>query len=144
MFMNEALQQAQAAIMLNEVPVGAVIVKDNRVIASAHNLNNRDYDPTSHAEIKVMRAACEYLKSSRLDGCDLYVTLEPCPMCAQAISIAKIRRLYFGAYDTKGGGVVNGARIFQQKSCFHIPEVYSGIMEEECSVLLKKFFQSKR
>jgi len=143
-FMQNAINCAQAAIAAGEVPIGAVIVKDNRVIASAYNLVEKNCDPTAHAEILVIRSACEILKSPRLIDCDLYVTLEPCAMCAQAISLARIRRLYFGAYDEKGGGVENGASIFSQPTCNHKPEVYGGINESECGDLLREFFRAKR
>lgn len=142
--MNIALESAQKATHHDEVPVGAVVVKDGAVIAIAHNLTISLKDPTAHAEILAIREACNKLGTSRLDGCDLYVTLEPCPMCAQAISNARIKSLYFGAYDLKGGGVDNGPRIFTHASAFHTPEIYGGIMEERCATLLKEFFQNKR
>lgn len=139
-----ALGQAQKAAKCGEVPVGAVIVKDGNVIAATGNRVVELRDPTAHAELLAIRSACELLQSERLVDCDLYVTLEPCPMCAQAISFARIRRLYFGAYDPKGGGVDNGARIFHQTSCHHKPEVYGGIQESECTALLKDFFRARR
>lgn len=142
--MQHALAQAQAAAQTGEVPIGAVVVKDGKVIASAHNLTETRNDPTAHAELLAIRSAGEILKSPRLVDCDLYVTLEPCPMCAQAISFARIRRLYFGAYDPKGGGVENGARVFAQSSCHHTPEIYGGISEAECGQLLKDFFKERR
>ncbi|MDF3047608.1 MAG: tadA [Candidatus Midichloriaceae bacterium] len=143
-FMKEAFNMAISASILGEVPVGAVIVKGNKVLASSHNLCISSCDPTAHAEMLVIRRAAQLTSEYRLTDCDLYVTLEPCPMCAQAISFARIRRLYFGASDIKGGAVENGARIYNHPSCFHVPEVFGGIMEEECSGLLKTFFQSKR
>jgi tRNA(adenine34) deaminase len=143
-FMQDAFSMATSAIALGEVPVGAVIVKDNKILAKSHNLCVLSSDPTAHAEILVIRKAAQLLAEYRLTDCDLYVTLEPCPMCAQAISFARIRRLYFGASDTKGGAVENGVRIYNQPSCFHAPEVFGGIMENECGEILKTFFQSKR
>ena len=135
---------AKSSAVGGEVPVGAVIVKDGKIIASAHNMIGHKNDPTAHAEIVAIRSACEIIGSPRIMDCDLYVTLEPCPMCAQAISFARIRRLYFGAYDEKNGGVENGARIFTQSGCNHKPEVYGGMNESECSELLKEFFRGKR
>lgn len=144
-FMQQAIAQARLAASLSEVPVGAVIVDaKGSVIAAAHNLTESLSDPSSHAELVAIRAACAALKNPRLTDCDLYVTLEPCPMCAQAISFARIRRLYFGAYDVKGGGVEHGARIFHQSSCHHAPEVVGGMQESECSLLLKDFFKDRR
>lgn len=143
-FMEIAINIAHDAVSEDEVPVGAVIVKDGVVISSAHNRTISENDPTAHAEILALREACKKLGTNRLDGCDLYVTLEPCPMCAQAISHARIKSLYFGAYDLKGGGVDNGPRIFSHNTAFHKPEVYGGIQEEECSTILKDFFQGKR
>ncbi|MDX1974726.1 MAG: nucleoside deaminase [Rickettsiales bacterium] len=142
--MHVALEQAQLAQSRGEVPVGAVIVKDGQLISASGNLVIDSHDPTAHAELLAIRAACQLLKTERLVGCDLYVTLEPCPMCAQAISFARIRRLYFGAYDPKGGGVENGARIFQQSSCHHKPEIYGGLNEQACAALLKDFFAELR
>ncbi|MFO0388183.1 MAG: nucleoside deaminase [Alphaproteobacteria bacterium] len=142
--MQHALEHARKSALCGEVPIGAVIVKDGHVIASAHNLTETNNDPTAHAELLAIRAACEILKTPRLTDCDIYVTLEPCPMCATAISFARIRRLYFGAYDAKGGGVENGARIFNQPTCHHKPEVYGGIAESECAEILKEFFKARR
>lgn len=140
--MQEALKLAQAAYRKNEVPVGAVIVDtvQNKVVGSAYNQMEIGKDPTAHAEILAIRQACASLQTSRLEHCDLYVTLEPCPMCAQAVSFARIKRVYFGAYDEKGGGVEHGARIFAASSCHHRPEVYGGIDESEAKALLKNFF----
>lgn len=143
-WMHEAIALAQTAAQKNEVPVGAVIVQAGKVIARAHNLTEMQHDPTAHAELLAIRSACEALGSARLVDCDLYVTLEPCPMCATAISFARLRRVYFGAYDTKGGGVEHGARIFSQSSCHHRPEIYGGIEEHACAAILKKFFQDRR
>jgi len=142
--MQTALELAHLAAEEGEVPVGAVIVKDGNIIAEAYNLTETLKSPTAHAEMVAIQAACEILDSTRLVDCDMYVTLEPCPMCAQAISFARIRRLYFGAYDVKGGGVENGARIFNASSCHHKPEVYGGIDESEASELLKEFFAARR
>ncbi|MGE0754056.1 MAG: nucleoside deaminase [Alphaproteobacteria bacterium] len=142
--MELALKLAHAAAIAGEVPVGAVIVCNNQIIATAHNLTEISQDPTAHAELLAIRAACEKLGTPRLADCDLYVTLEPCAMCAAAISFARIRRLYFGAYDPKGGAVENGPRFYAQPTCHHAPEVYGGMAESECGLLLKEFFQQKR
>lgn len=143
-YMKAALSKAQEAITVDEVPVGAVVVQNGVIIASAHNLTRSNNDPTAHAEIVALRLAAAVCTTDKLTDCDMYVTLEPCPMCAHAISIARIRRLCFGAYDIKSGGVENGARIFSASSCHHAPEYYGGIMEEECTSLLKQFFALKR
>ena len=142
--MQRALDEAQAAAARGEVPVGAVVVHGNRLVAAAYNQREQLRDPTAHAEMLVIRAAAEKLGAPRLAGCDLYVSLEPCPMCAAAISLARIRRLYFGAYDAKGGGVEHGPRIFSQASCHHAPEVYGGIEEAAAGELLKDFFAARR
>ena len=143
--MATALEQARAAAAAGEVPVGAVLLgPDGEVLAAAHNLVEARKDPTAHAEILAIRAAAAALGSPRLADCGLYVTLEPCAMCAQAISLARIRRLYFGAYDPKGGGVEHGARVFSHATCHHAPEVYGGLFEAEASALLKDFFQERR
>jgi len=142
--MQMAMRLAHDAAAAGEVPIGAVIVRDGEIIASAHNLTETTNDPTAHAEIIAIRRACELLTTPRLVGCDLYVTLEPCPMCATAISFARIRRLYFAAYDVKGGGVEQAARIFAQPTCHHAPEVYGGLHESEASLLLKNFFALRR
>jgi tRNA(Arg) A34 adenosine deaminase TadA len=126
------------------VPVGAVIVRDGRVIAAAGNRPREAHDPTAHAEVLAIRRACEVLADERLTGCDLYVTLEPCTMCAAAIAFARIRRLYFGAPDPKGGAVEHGVRFFQQPTCHHAPEVYGGIREGEAAALLRAFFSERR
>ena len=143
-FMQLALEQAYKAAAAGEVPIGAVVVQGDKVIAAAHNLTETNADPTAHAEMLAIRAACETLKTSRLVDCDMYVTLEPCPMCATAISFARIRRLYFGARDPKGGGVEHGARVFSQSTCHHKPQVYGGMQETECGEMLKSFFKEKR
>jgi tRNA(adenine34) deaminase len=143
-FMALALEQAAAAYTKNEVPVGAIIVYEGEVIAKAHNLVETLNLPFAHAEFLVIQKACQSLNSKFLNDCDLYVTLEPCPMCAQLISFARIKRLYFGAYDPKGGGVDNGARVLNAASCHHRPEVYGGIAEMESKKLLLNFFKEKR
>jgi len=143
--MERALQQAHAAAERGEVPIGAVIVgPDGTVLAEAGNRTEADRDPTAHAELLAIRAAAASLRVPRLVGVDLYVTLEPCPMCAQAIAFARLRRLYFAAYDPKGGGVEHGARIFAQPTCNHRPEVYGGIAESEAAALLADFFRERR
>lgn len=143
-FMRRALELAQQAAARGEVPVGAVVVLGERIVAEAGNRTEELGDPTAHAEMLAIRSACETLSSPRLPECDLYVTLEPCPMCATAISFARIRRLYYGASDPKGGGVENGARIFSQSSCHHRPECYGGIAQNESAAMLKSFFANKR
>lgn len=142
--MDIALDEAAAAAKAGEVPVGAVIVKDGKVISKAHNRVLRDKDPSAHAEVLAIRAAAQLLGSERLLDCDLYVTLEPCPMCATLISFARIRRLYYGADDPKGGGVSHGPRIFAQDTCHHRPECYPGMNEQRASQVLKDFFQARR
>ena len=143
--MEIALAEARAAAGRGEVPVGAALIgPDGTVLARAGNRTRTDYDPTAHAEILVLRAAARALGSERLPGCDLYVTLEPCPMCAAAISQARIARLYYGAADPKSGGVAQGPRIFEHPQCHHRPEIYPGIGEEAASQLLRAFFQSRR
>ncbi|WP_422365015.1 nucleoside deaminase [Pelagibius sp.] len=144
--MAEALKQAEAAAALGEVPVGAVLVEmaSGEILARAHNLVERDSDPTAHAEILAIRRAAADLGAPRLEGTALYVTLEPCAMCAAAISFARIGRLVFGAYDPKGGGVDHGARFFEQPTCHHRPEVIGGVQEQECGALLQEFFKARR
>lgn len=144
--MKQALEQAEIAFNVDEVPIGAVVVdsKTKQVIARAHNQNIALKDATAHAEILAIRQACLVKNSSRLDDCDLYVTLEPCPMCSSAISLARIRRLYYGAADIKFGGVENGARVFSASSCHHKPEIYNGIDVAKAEQLLRKFFTLKR
>jgi tRNA(Arg) A34 adenosine deaminase TadA len=142
--MLAALAEAEAAAAREEVPVGAVVVMGDEVVARAGNRTRELADPTAHAEMLAIRAACAALKSERLPEADLYVTLEPCPMCAQAISFARIRRLNYGALDPKGGGVEHGARIFSQPSCHHAPELYGGLAETRSAQLLKAFFASRR
>ena len=143
-FMDDALSEARAAEAAGEVPVGCVIVREGAVIARAGNRTLRDRDPTAHAEMLAVRAAAAVLGSERLSDCDLYVTLEPCAMCAGAVSFARIRRLYYGAADPKGGAVDNGVRFFSAPTCHHRPEVYGGIGEREAAGLLKEFFRARR
>jgi tRNA(adenine34) deaminase len=143
-FMDDALAEARGAEAAGEVPVGAVIVRDGTVIVRAGNRTLRDRDPTAHCEMLAIRQAAAVLGSERLIDCDLYVTLEPCAMCAAAISFARIRRLYYGAADPKGGAVENGGRFFASPTCHHRPEVYSGINESEAAALLKEFFKARR
>ncbi len=143
-FMKIALEQAQDAEDKNEVPIGAIIVRQGQVIAKAHNLCEARKDPTAHAEILAIQQACSALGEMRLTDCDLYVTLEPCAMCAGAISHARIRTLIYSAYDPKGGGVDHGARVFQSPACLHRPEVISGLLENESKQILKRFFIAKR
>jgi len=142
--MRAALDQARAATVAGEVPVGAVVVKDGVVIAAAHNAPRGTSDPTAHAEMLAIRAAARALGNERLDGCELWVTLEPCAMCAGAIVHARIARLYYAAPDPKGGAVDHGARIFAQPGCLHRPEVYAGMGEAEAAELLRRFFAERR
>src|SRR5437588_10843377 len=142
--MDLALAQARAAAAAGEVPVGCVIVRDSAVIALAHNRTLTDGDPTAHCEMLAVRRAAAALGSERLVDCDLYVTLEPCAMCAAAISFARIRRLYYGAADAKGGAVESGVRLYAQPACHHRPEGYGGIGEARAARLLKDFFQARR
>ncbi|MBX9777384.1 MAG: nucleoside deaminase [Xanthobacteraceae bacterium] len=142
--MDLALEEARAAVAAGEVPVGCVIVHDGEVIARAHNRTLADRDPTAHCEMLAIRRAADVLASERLGDCDLYVTLEPCAMCAGAISFARIRRLYYGAADPKGGAVDNGVRYFASPTCHHRPEVYGGLAEAEAAALLKDFFRARR
>jgi tRNA(adenine34) deaminase len=143
-FMGMALQEARAAGERGEVPVGCVVVRDGKVIARAGNRTIADRDPTAHAEVVAIRRAAAFLGSERLQDCDLYVTLEPCAMCAGAIAFARIRRLYYGAGDPKGGAVENGVQFFASPACHHQPEIYGAMAEAEASALLKDFFQERR
>ena len=143
-FMALALEEARAAASAGEVPVGCVIVSGSTVVAQAGNRTLADRDPTAHCEMVAIRAAAQALGSERLSGCDLYVTLEPCAMCAAAIAFARIRRLYYGAPDPKGGAVDNGVRFFASPSCHHRPDVYGGIAAAEASDLLQEFFRARR
>lgn len=143
-FMQLAIEEARAAQARGEVPVGCVVVRGFEVLARAGNRTRADRDPTGHAELLAIRQAAAVLGTERLADCDLYVTLEPCAMCAGAISFARLRRLYFGAGDPKGGAVENGVRFFDSATCHHRPEVYGGIGESECAALLTEFFQARR
>ncbi|HHZ10044.1 MAG TPA: nucleoside deaminase [Rhizobiales bacterium] len=143
-FMALALAEAEAAAERGEVPVGAVVVADGQVVSSAGNRTRELADPTAHAEILAIREAAAQLSAERLTDADIYVTLEPCTMCAGAISFARLRRLYYGADDEKGGAVRNGVRFFSSPTCHHAPDVYSGMAEAEAAALLKNFFQDRR
>lgn len=139
-----ALAEAAKAASEGEVPIGAVLVKDGDIVVMAHNMTRQLPDPTAHAELLVIRRAAEALGQERLDGCELWVTLEPCAMCAGAIAHARIARVYYAASDPKGGGVEHGARVFEQAQCLHRPEVYSGIGETESAQMLRGFFRERR
>jgi tRNA(adenine34) deaminase len=141
--MRAALEQARSAAAEGEVPVGAVVTRDGAIIASGRNAM-RSGDPTAHAEMVAIRSAARAIGESRLDGCDLWVTLEPCAMCAGAIALARIGRLYFAASDPKGGAVLHGPRLFAQPTCHHAPEIYSGMSETEAGSLLRAFFEARR
>jgi tRNA(adenine34) deaminase len=143
-FMEMALEEARAAGAAGEVPVGCVIVRDGAVVARAGNRTLADADPTAHAELLAIRRAAALLGSERLTECDVYVTLEPCAMCAAAVSFARIRRLYYGAADPKGGAVESGVRFFASPTCHHRPEIYGGMAAAEASALLKDFFKERR
>ena len=145
-YMQQSLSQAQQAAQEDEVPIGAVVVDPDsgEIIAKAHNLSEHSSDATAHAEIVAMKLACEKLRQNRLRGMDLYVTLEPCTMCAAAISFMRIAHLYFAAADKKGGAVINGVKFFEAPTCHHKPIFESGILEEEAALLLKNFFKHKR
>jgi tRNA(Arg) A34 adenosine deaminase TadA len=142
--MARALEEARLAAARGEVPVGAVVVREGAILAAAGNSPRAAHDPTAHAEMLAIRAACAAIGDERLSGCDLYVTLEPCTMCAAAISFARVRRLYFGALDPKGGAVESGVRFFAQATCHHAPEIYGGLREAEAAALLRAFFQPRR
>ena len=142
--MRRALDEAQAAAAAGEVPVGAVVMRGDEVVAVTRNGMRTRHDPTAHAEMEALRAAATALGTERLDECDLWVSLEPCAMCAGAIALARIRRLYFAAPDPKGGAVVHGPRLFSQPTCHHAPEVYPGIGEEEAAAMLREFFRERR
>jgi tRNA(adenine34) deaminase len=143
-FMDLALDEARAAQAVGEVPVGCVVVLDGQAVVRAFNRTVSDRDPTAHAEMLAIRAAAARIGSERLVDCDLYVTLEPCPMCAAAISFARIRRLYYAAPDPKGGAVEHGVRLYGSPTCHHRPEVYGGIGEAEAAALLREFFRARR
>ena len=143
-FMDLALKAAEKAGNSGEVPIGCVIVREGKVVAAASNRTLTDRDPTAHAEILAIRDAARKFGSERLTGCDLYVTLEPCTMCAGAISFARIRRLYYGAADPKGGAVESGVRFFASPTCHHVPEIYSAVGDNQAAALLKEFFKARR
>lgn len=143
-FIEDALQQAEAAGAAGEVPVGAVVVRDGTVIAAARNRVEADQNPQAHAEMLAIAEACRVLGRKWLEDCDLYVTLEPCPMCAGALSLARIRRVYYGTADPKSGGVDHGPRVFAQPTCHHAPEVIAGVEERRCGELLTAFFAQRR
>ena len=144
-FMNVALEEAAKALQRGEVPIGAVIVENSgNIVARAGNETRARLDPSAHAEVLAIREACTVLKTERLVNCDMYVTLEPCAMCAALIANARIRRIYFAASDPKSGGIQQGARIFDRKQTHHVPEIYSGIGEEKAAELLRNFFSKKR
>ncbi|CAL79734.1 putative cytidine and deoxycytidylate deaminase [Bradyrhizobium sp. ORS 278] len=143
-FMDLALKAAESAAISGEVPIGCVVVRDGTVIAAAANRTLTDRDPTAHAEILALRQAAQAIGSERLIDCDLYVTLEPCTMCAGAISFARIRRLYYGAADSKGGAVESGVRFFAAPTCHHAPEVYSAVGEQQSAQMLREFFKARR
>ncbi len=142
--MRRALDQARAAADRGEVPVGAVVTRGSEIVAEGRNIMRADADPTAHAEMEAIREAATRLGTSRLDQCDLWVTLEPCAMCAGAIALARISRLYFGAPDPKGGAVLHGPRLFAQPTCHHRPEIYAGMGEGESADLLRRFFEERR
>ncbi|MBR2034224.1 MAG: nucleoside deaminase [Alphaproteobacteria bacterium] len=144
--MQKALELAQIAARQDEVPVGCIIVnpQNGEIIAATHNLSQHGEDATAHAEIKAIQLACLKLNTNRLRGMDMYVTLEPCTMCAAAISFARIENLYFGTPDTKGGAVINGIKFYEQPSCNHRPKIHYGLLQKECSQILKDFFKTKR
>lgn len=144
LFMDLALQLANEARGRDEVPVGCVVVSDKKVIGQASNAPRELCDPTAHAEVLALRQACNHLQTSRLDQCDVYVTLEPCAMCGHALSLARVRRVFFGAYDPKGGGLVHGPRLYEQPTCLHKPELIGGLQERKAKSLLQSFFQKKR
>lgn len=143
-FMERALQEAHRASAYEEVPVGCVIVKEGKVISAAFNKPRTLCDATAHAEILAIRAACRVLNTSRLDECEAFVTLEPCAMCGQALSLARLQKVTFGAYDPKGGALVHGPRLYEQPTCLHRPEVVGGVQEHKAQALLKDFFRGKR
>lgn len=143
-FMDHAIHHAECAAKIQEIPVGAVVVYEGKIIGAGGNEVFQRLDPTAHAEVVALRQACHTLGQHRLDGCDLYVTLEPCALCAAAISLARIRTVYFGAYDPKGGAIDHGPRLYHQPTCHHRPHVVAGIQENRCGQLLTLFFDDKR
>lgn len=142
--MQAAIEEANAAFLKDEVPIGAVVVYDGQIIGRGRNMTREKNDPTLHAEIVAIRQACEVMGAQRIPECDLYVTLEPCTMCAGAISFARIKTLYVGTQDAKGGGVLNGVCFYDQPTCHHRPAVEHSILADECSAILKRFFKEKR
>jgi tRNA(adenine34) deaminase len=142
--MDLAFVEARVAALVGEVPIGCVVVCDDKIIARASNRTIADRDPTAHAEMLALREAARKIGSERLSGCDVYVTLEPCTMCAAAMSLARIRRLYYGAADPKGGAVESGVRFFDQPTCHHRPEVYGGIGEVRAATMMREFFATRR
>lgn len=143
-YMRIALKEAQNAVILDEVPVGAVIVKDGKILAKAHNLREKSNDPTSHAEINAIRKACKKLNSWRLEGATIYVTIEPCSMCAGTLLQCRIGRIVYGALDPKGGAIESSLELFNAKNINHHPEILGGVLKEECSQLISSYFKSKR
>ena len=143
-FMWEAIEEAKKSADLDEVPVGAVIVKDNKIIARGHNLREKTHDPTSHAEIVAIRKACKKLKSWRLEGCTIYVTIEPCAMCAGTLLWTRIDRIVFGANDPKGGAIGSSFELFRVKNINHHPEITRGVLDGACAALIRNFFKEKR
>ena len=143
-FMLEAIKEAEKSASLDEVPVGAVIVKDNKIIARGHNLREKTHDPTSHAEIVAIRKACKKLKSWRLEGCTIYVTIEPCAMCAGTLLWTRIDRIVFGANDPKGGAIGSSFELFEVKNINHHPKITRGVLDERCASLISNFFKKKR
>lgn len=143
-YMEIALKEAQKAVILDEVPVGAIIVKDNKIIARGHNLREKSNDPTSHAEINAIRKACKKLNSWRLEGATIYVTVEPCSMCAGTILHSRISRLVYGTTDPKGGAIESSLELFNAKNINHHPEIVGGVLKEKCSAIISNYFKSKR
>ena len=143
-YMNQALKEAEKAYLLDEVPVGAVIVYNDKIIARAHNTREKSNDPTAHAEINAIRKACKKLKSWRLVDCTIYVTVEPCSMCAGTIMWSRMKRIVYGAKDIKGGALTSSYNLFEQKGINHFPIIEGGILEEECGIIIKDYFKSKR
>ena len=143
-YMAEALKEAEKSANFDEVPVGAVVVKDGKIIARGHNLREKSKDPTAHAEIVAIRKACKKLNSWRLEGCTIYVTIEPCSMCAGTLLWTRIQRIVYGAKDPKGGALGSSYSLFEVKNINHHPEILGGVLEEDCSKLMKSFFRSKR
>lgn len=143
-YMLAALKEAQKAVILDEVPVGAIVVKDDKIIARGHNLREKSNDPTSHAEINAIRKACKKLKSWRLEDCAIYVTVEPCSMCAGTLLQCRIGRIVYGALDPKGGAIVSSLELFKSKNINHHPQIEGGVLKEECSSIISSYFKSKR